>query len=59
MPENTAFTGLWLSNQPDKEKAFRFRVSPRGAAQEVYRQQLRRSQDPALLEQVTIFNINI
>ena len=53
MPESAVFTGLWLSDQPNKELAFKHRVSPRGAAQQVYKEQVRSNQDPALLEQVS------
>ena len=45
-------TGLFLGESADRQRRFAFRVSPRGAAQKVYRQELRRGMDPALLEQV-------
>ncbi len=50
LPETAVFTGVWLG--ADKEYAFQ--VSTRGAAQQVYREQLVVRQDPALLEQVSI-----
>jgi len=52
LPPEAAINGLYLGNTPDKSKAFKYRVSPRGAAQEVYKAQKRRRVDPALLEQV-------
>jgi putative PEP-CTERM system integral membrane protein len=52
LPESAVVTGVWLGNSPDREKRFVYQVSPRGAAQEVYRNELRRQQDPALLEQI-------
>ncbi|KOR31844.1 hypothetical protein TI05_11020, partial [Achromatium sp. WMS3] len=52
LPPNSAITGLWLGESADKSKAQAFIVSPRGAAQKVYKQQVRRQIDPALLEQV-------
>jgi putative PEP-CTERM system integral membrane protein len=45
-------TGLWLGTSPDRAAADRFVVSPRGAAQRVYKGEVRRRVDPALLEQV-------
>ena len=52
LPETAVVTGLWIGPEDDRDRAFKFRVSPRGAAQEVYKAQVRRSVDPALLEQV-------
>ncbi|MDM8515149.1 TIGR02921 family PEP-CTERM protein [Desulfobacterales bacterium HSG16] len=52
LPESAVVTGLWLGNSPDKAKSFKFKVSTRGAAQAVYKQEVRRQVDPALLEQV-------
>jgi len=52
LPESAVFTGIWLGNSPDLEQRFVFQVSPRGAAQQVYNNQVRRRRDPALLEQV-------
>ncbi|MCU0487991.1 MAG: TIGR02921 family PEP-CTERM protein [Anaerolineales bacterium] len=52
LPESAVLTGVWLSNSPDKAQAFTFQVAPRGAAQQVYREQTRIAKDPALLEQI-------
>ena len=54
LPESAAITGLWLGESEDLSKRFAYQVSPRGAAQEVYNSQVRRTRpvDPALLEQV-------
>jgi putative PEP-CTERM system integral membrane protein len=52
LPESAVATGLWLSDSGDFEDAFRFVVAPRGAAQAVYRSEVQRRIDPALLEQV-------
>jgi len=52
LPETAVLTGVWLGNSPDREKRSVFRVSPRGAAQQVYREQLQVKIDPALLEQI-------
>ncbi|NER81817.1 MAG: TIGR02921 family PEP-CTERM protein, partial [Leptolyngbya sp. SIO1D8] len=56
LPESTVITGLWLA-EPGVSERYRFVVSPRGAAQQVYKQEIERAQrtwaeDPALLEQV-------
>lgn len=52
LPENAAITGLWLSNDDSINKKFEYRVSPRGAAQKIYNQEVERRVDPSLLEQV-------
>ena len=52
LPETAALTGLWLGDTDDRGAAFAFTISPRGAAQRVYRGQVQRRRDPALLEQV-------
>lgn len=51
LPPNAVFTGMWLSDN-DESKKYAFKVSPRGAAQQVYKNQVRRRVDPSLLEQV-------
>lgn len=56
LPESAVFTGLWLGEEGLAER-YRFVVSPRGAAQQVYKQEIERAEftraeDPALLEQV-------
>ncbi|MDY7079207.1 MAG: TIGR02921 family PEP-CTERM protein [Chloroflexota bacterium] len=52
LPESAVVTGLWLGNSPDREERFSYRVAPRGAAQAVYRNEVRRNLDPALIEQI-------
>lgn len=57
LPESAAITGVWLGDSIDRAQRFRFVVSPRGAAQQVYKGEVERSNtqranDPALLEQV-------
>ena len=54
LPESAAITGVWLGESEDREQRFAYQVSPRGAAQQVYNAQVRRTRpvDPALLEQV-------
>jgi putative PEP-CTERM system integral membrane protein len=52
LPESAAVTGVWLGDTGDLKRRFAFSVSPRGAAQQVYNQQVRENVDPALLEQV-------
>ena len=52
LPESAVITGVWLGNSPDRDARFSYRVSPRGAAQAVYRNELRRRRDPALVEQI-------
>lgn len=52
LPESAVFTGLWLGNSPKLEDRFVFQVAARGAAQQVYNEQVRVRRDPALLEQV-------
>ncbi|MEL6929556.1 MAG: TIGR02921 family PEP-CTERM protein, partial [Cyanobacteria bacterium J06600_6] len=56
LPESAAITGLWLREGDDSNERFAYQVSPRGAAQEVYNSQVRRTRpvDPALLEQVGV-----
>ncbi|MEG4282260.1 TIGR02921 family PEP-CTERM protein [Microcoleus sp. A006_D1] len=52
LPESAAVTGVWLGDTGDLKRRFAFTVSPRGAAQQVYNQQVRENVDPALLEQI-------
>ena len=56
LPESAAITGVWLGESEDLENRFAYQVSPRGAAQQVYNSQVRRTRpvDPALLEQVGV-----
>ncbi len=52
LPESAVVTGLWLGSSPRREQATAFVVAPRGAAARVYRTEVYRQVDPALLEQV-------
>ncbi|HJS29297.1 MAG TPA: TIGR02921 family PEP-CTERM protein, partial [Anaerolineales bacterium] len=52
LPESAVLTGVWLGDSPDRGERFEFQVAPRGAAQAVYRNEVRRNVDPALLEQI-------
>lgn len=52
LPESAVLTGVWLGNSPNRDERFAFRVAPRGAAQAVYQNEVRRRVDPALLEQI-------
>lgn len=52
LPESAVITGLWLGDTAKLSDRFPFVVSPRGAAQQVYNEQVRQRVDPALLEQV-------
>ncbi len=50
LPESAAITGLWLGE--DREHLQPFVLATRGAAQRVYKAEVQRRVDPALLEQV-------
>lgn len=52
LPEDAAVTGIWIGQSDERQKMDAFIVAPRGAAQQVYEQQVRGNVDPALLEQV-------
>ena len=52
LPESAVMTGLWLGDSDDLSTRFAYRISPRGAAQQIYREQVQIRRDPALLEQV-------
>ncbi|MEM9541855.1 MAG: TIGR02921 family PEP-CTERM protein, partial [Cyanobacteria bacterium P01_E01_bin.42] len=52
LPESAVITGLWLGESGDRDSRFVYQISPRGAAQQVYNDQVQRRVDPALLEQV-------
>ena len=52
LPETSVLTGVWLGNSPDRNERFEYQVAPRGAAQAVYRNEVRQNRDPALLEQI-------
>lgn len=52
MPESAVITGVWLGDSDNRDERAVYRVSPRGAAQQAYRQEVRRNIDPALVEQI-------
>jgi putative PEP-CTERM system integral membrane protein len=52
LPESAVITGVWLGASPDRATRFAYRVAPRGAAQAVYRNEVRYNRDPALVEQI-------
>ena len=52
LPEDAVVTGLWLSDTETEPEMFAFQVAPRGAAQQVYREEVQKRIDPALLELV-------
>ena len=52
LPETAVITGIWLGESDDKSEAFSYHVAPRGAAQAVYQNEVRRNVDPALVEQI-------
>ncbi len=52
LPESAVITGLWLSDDLYEKKKYAYIVATRGAARKVYKNQIRRRIDPALLEQV-------
>jgi putative PEP-CTERM system integral membrane protein len=52
LPESAVITGVWLGNTANRADSFPFQISTRGAAQQVYNQEVNRRIDPALLEQV-------
>ena len=52
LPESAVVTGLWLGSKPDRSQAFAYQVAPRGAAQAVYRNEIRMNRDPAIVEQI-------
>ena len=52
LPESATVTGIWLGEADNKALSYPFQVSTRGAAQKIYKEQIQRRVDPALLEQV-------
>lgn len=52
LPESAVVTGVWLGNSPNRQERFSYNIAPRGAAQAVYRNEVRANQDPALVEQI-------
>jgi putative PEP-CTERM system integral membrane protein len=59
IPSNTVVNGLWLSDNDSIPKKYSFKVSPRGAAQQVYKEEVRKRVDPSLLEQVGPFQYRL
>ena len=51
LPEDAVLTGVWLSDEVDRPLKYPYALSPKGAAQSVYKAEVRRRIDPALLEQ--------
>lgn len=51
LPDDAVVTGLWLSDDAEQRKKFPFVLAPKGAAQAVYKSEVNRRVDPALLEQ--------
>jgi putative PEP-CTERM system integral membrane protein len=52
LPESAVITGVWLGNSANRAARFVYQVAPRGAAQQVYRTEVRYNRDPALVEQI-------
>ena len=52
LPELAVVTGVWLGNSANRDERFAYRVSPRGAAQQLYRNEVQVRRDPALVEQI-------
>jgi putative PEP-CTERM system integral membrane protein len=52
LPESAVITGVWLGESADRSRRYEYIVAPRGAAQAVYRNEVRRNLDPALVEQI-------
>lgn len=52
LPESAVINGVWLGESADRENRYTYQVAPRGAAQALYRNEVRRQVDPALVEQI-------
>ena len=52
LPEDAVVTGLWLSSDKNNPEMYPYVLAPKGAAQAVYKAEVNRRVDPALLEQV-------
>lgn len=52
LPPDSVITGMYLNNDGNPVKRFRYAIAPRGAAQKVYKAQVVFRRDPSLLEQV-------
>lgn len=51
LPEDAVLTGVWLSDIEANPKKYAYVLAPKGAAQAVYKAEVNRRVDPALLEQ--------
>ena len=51
LPEDAAITGVWLSDDAEDLEKYPYVLAPKGAAQAVYKAEVQRGVDPALLEQ--------
>ena len=51
LPEEAVLTGVWLSDEKDQLLKYPYALAPKGAAQAVYKAEVNRRVDPALLEQ--------
>jgi putative PEP-CTERM system integral membrane protein len=51
LPNDAVLTGLWLSDDRETPQKYPFVLAPKGAAQAVYKAEVNRRVDPALLEQ--------
>ena len=51
LPEDAVLTGVWLSDNKSNPKKYAYVLAPKGAAQAVYKAEVNRRVDPALLEQ--------
>lgn len=52
LPESAVITGVWLGESANRSERYAPIVAPRGAAQAVYRNEVRINMDPALVEQI-------
>ncbi|MBU2713688.1 TIGR02921 family PEP-CTERM protein [Zooshikella harenae] len=52
LPDDAVLTGLWLSDDENNPRKYPAVVAPRGAAQQVYNDEVKRRIDPSILEQV-------
>ena len=50
LPEEAVLTGVWLSDNKKQPKKYPYALAPKGAAQSVYKAEVNRRVDPALLE---------
>ena len=55
LDEESVVTGLWLSDDANDPHKYAYTVAPRGAAQSVYKAEVQRRIDPALLEKTGPF----